>query len=150
MFRQLATVFCAVLLIHVLLAVCDKKKNLEAYESSKDEAVQLEILESEIMYLRSTYDLVMKSYMHIKGQCAEKDLLLDEKLSLIDTLEGKMSSFMENVAWKITAMEEKLKTSEARHNGYYTRLMDMFRVYVLKGKSPSEYQSSVDEEEGWL
>jgi hypothetical protein len=147
MFRQLAAVFCAVLLIHVLLAVYDKKIILEAYESSKDYAEQIEILESEIMYLRSTYDLVMKSYMQIKEKSTKESLLMEEKMSEIDVLDDKMSDFMRTLSSKITAIEEKLNTSEARHKGYYTRLMDMFRVYVFKGELPPIYQSSVDEEE---
>jgi hypothetical protein len=89
----------------------------------------------------------MKSYMQIKEKSTKESLLMEEKMSEIDVLDDKMSDFMRTLSSKITAIEEKLNTSEARHKGYYTRLMDMFRVYVFKGELPPIYQSSVDEEE---
>ena len=63
-----------------MITFLENKIAREYFQSSLDDAQKLDMLETEMQYLRREYETVMSTYTHLKTQMTDINISVSEKL----------------------------------------------------------------------
>lgn len=136
MYKHLISVGFLLLIIVLVITFLENKIAREYFQSSLDDAQKLDMLETEMQYLRREYETVMSTYTHLKTQMIDINISVSEKLEETLKIEEDALYKLHDITSQIQALKEKVNTIESLNSKSYDNILRLFKTYVFEGREP--------------